>query len=634
MEKKKRIALLANRSHREGPDSQLIRFVREFEDFLLTLSIRAGLGAWWSIKKCDLLSAHDDFLPLPAGLDGGLVDVAKQVVEGELDVVIYFMDPRDPTSIYPEANAVKRECVAKGKFFLSTYASAVEWASLKSASPQRTSYYMLTISEANAIKVGRKLADQQIALIAHDGRKVEMLDFALINHKKLLEKFRTRFATGTTGGYLNGEIKREKLLTQLKEKLIGAKSQGKSEKIEKDIKVMTRIVAENPQLEIQRQASGPNGGDVQIAFRTITRECDKVIFFEDPYEARAHEPDIQLLERTCRLCGEDVVCLSDPVSANLWAEAWKSGSGDYLDQPPVTVLKALEQHFSINNHKVRVVLARTVKDAPNPTMLNVCEVAAWYITSFIECLAKKTNGAQPVRIAIPWGRVASDLIEKLREVKEEINRKIQDTKERYKMTVRRPHDPRTLVAIPMIGVLAAESPLVESNTLAARLAALYPDGKTCSIPAPAYVKQEYYNPGLLGEVSEEFKKADIVILVGGPLPQNQVYIGIRERAVVWPEIIATAHSKGAIGDVCELYLSQTGEPLSVSPYQRVGFDWVELKKIAEDQERRVILLIGGRPDYLPIARTLLKANVVSTLVTDIGFARQLLDLEVSHAKES
>src|ERR1700730_7990064 len=129
---RKRIALLTSRAHRTGPDSRLIRFVREFEP---ALAKHAACEIWTTPRVAHVISSagllrNGHLNAVRLGHDGGLVEIAAMVVAHDLDVVIYFMDPRDPTSIYPEAMAVKRECVAHEVFFLSTYMSAVEWASL------------------------------------------------------------------------------------------------------------------------------------------------------------------------------------------------------------------------------------------------------------------------------------------------------------------------------------------------------------------------------------------------------------------------------------------------------------------------------------------------------------------------
>jgi|SRR5690606_34055580 len=95
-----------------------------------------------------------------------------------------------------------------------------------------------------------------IALIAHDGKKPEMVAFVKDNYEKLSRI--NLVATGTTGGYI--------LETGL---------------------------------EVNRKLSGPNGGDAQIAAMTAEGEINGIIFFRDPLGKHPHEPDIQMLMRIC-----------------------------------------------------------------------------------------------------------------------------------------------------------------------------------------------------------------------------------------------------------------------------------------------------------------------------------------------
>lgn len=98
---------------------------------------------------------------------------------------------------------------------------------------------------------------QTIALIAHDKKKDEMLDF-VNNHKELLAKFHL-IATRTTGTLIN----------------------------------------EHYGLDVETMMSGPLGGDQQIGARVATEQVDYVIFLRDPLTSQPHEPDINALLRLC-----------------------------------------------------------------------------------------------------------------------------------------------------------------------------------------------------------------------------------------------------------------------------------------------------------------------------------------------
>ena len=98
-----------------------------------------------------------------------------------------------------------------------------------------------------------------IAMIAHDGKKADMVAFATFNREKLADYH--ILATGTTGRLLHDKVG----------------------------------------LEVEALLSGPLGGDAQIAARVAQGEVDGVVFFVDPLNAHPHDPDIQGLLRVCNV---------------------------------------------------------------------------------------------------------------------------------------------------------------------------------------------------------------------------------------------------------------------------------------------------------------------------------------------
>lgn len=98
----------------------------------------------------------------------------------------------------------------------------------------------------------------KIALIAHDGKKADMVGFVM----KRLPFFKRDdvelVATGTTGA-----------------------------------------LVENAGLRVECLNSGPLGGDAEIGTMVTRREVDAVIFFRDPLGKHPHEVDIAMLMRLC-----------------------------------------------------------------------------------------------------------------------------------------------------------------------------------------------------------------------------------------------------------------------------------------------------------------------------------------------
>jgi methylglyoxal synthase len=98
----------------------------------------------------------------------------------------------------------------------------------------------------------------EIAIIAHDGKKVDLVTF-LLKNKAILQLEKTNLiATGTTGGK-----------------------------------------AEDVGFKVTKMLSGPLGGDAQIAARVAEGKTQMVIFFKDPLSSHPHEADINMLIRVC-----------------------------------------------------------------------------------------------------------------------------------------------------------------------------------------------------------------------------------------------------------------------------------------------------------------------------------------------
>ena len=111
-----------------------------------------------------------------------------------------------------------------------------------------------------------------LALIAHDGKKAEMVAFVK-DHLEELSKANL-VATGTTGSYI-----------------------------------------QQTGLNVDLKLSGPKGGDAQIAAMAAEGSIDGIIFFRDPLGKHAHEPDIQMLMRICDLW--DVPLATNPATGAL-----------------------------------------------------------------------------------------------------------------------------------------------------------------------------------------------------------------------------------------------------------------------------------------------------------------------------
>jgi len=288
-----RLGLAANRLHHATEDAALFRWLRACEAGVRELGI--GLHAVGrthdAIAAAGMLAGYPGLKRYPYGREGGLMKLVAEVVGMEgaartLDGAIYFIDPVDPSSIFPEAIALKRQCVIHGKPFISTVATARDWIEM-----ERVHAGLAADAGADDLHA---LERQTLAMIAHDAMKPQMLAFAA-EHFDVLSRFSHRVATGTTGQRLN-EL---------------AWSRG--------------WPAGEPWVE--RYLSGPMGGDAQIADRVLEGRCQRAIFFEDPHVARQHEADIQLLERAVTTMTDEAICITSPTVAARWAAAVRKRSG-------------------------------------------------------------------------------------------------------------------------------------------------------------------------------------------------------------------------------------------------------------------------------------------------------------------
>ncbi|MDR0364619.1 MAG: methylglyoxal synthase [Bacteroidales bacterium] len=110
-----------------------------------------------------------------------------------------------------------------------------------------------------------------VALVAHDKRKFDLVEWALRNADFL--RHHHLVCTGTTGGL-----------------------------------IFKAFAEKGMDLDITCMHSGPLGGDAEIAAMVVRKEISLAVFLIDDLSAQPHEADIQMLLRQCRIHNIPIAC--------------------------------------------------------------------------------------------------------------------------------------------------------------------------------------------------------------------------------------------------------------------------------------------------------------------------------------
>ena len=143
---------------------------------------------------------------------------------------------------------------------------------------------------------------KNIALVAHDNRKKDLIEWVEWNYETLIPH--NLICTGTTG--------------KLIEKVLIKKSKNEESK-----------------LSITKLASGPLGGDQQLGAMIVEGKIDFMIFFWDPMEPHPHDVDVKALLRISVLYNIPIACNRSTadfmISSPLLKEKYERKLKDYTN---------------------------------------------------------------------------------------------------------------------------------------------------------------------------------------------------------------------------------------------------------------------------------------------------------------
>jgi methylglyoxal synthase len=142
---------------------------------------------------------------------------------------------------------------------------------------------------------------KKIALVAHDNKKRELLEWAEYN-KELLAQHEL-YGTGTTG----------------------------------------QLIEENLMFSVYKFQSGPLGGDQQIGAKITEGSLDCLVFFWDPLESQPHDPDVRALLRIAVVWNIPMACNRSSadfiISSPLMTEEYRPLLPDYIGDKVLVVVE-------------------------------------------------------------------------------------------------------------------------------------------------------------------------------------------------------------------------------------------------------------------------------------------------------
>jgi len=615
------IAVIVSPASRDGHGSALHCFLRKYGEHLRDYDIHATQGTYKVLARTGLFEAEKLKKQSP-GLAGGVVEIAHLAVAKRFQAIILLLDPTDPFAESPENLALQRACISNCIPQLMNSGDLSHWIEYE--------------ADRDLDKVAPPLdvpgSGEVVALVAHDGKKSDMLKFFSKWASFLTCKHEQLLATGTTGSLI-AELCRGTSYRELPSRF----DEGRWEKIEKDRKIFEGWEQWLQQLEGWRERwhvappsrpedqatlefrhkrdgrktslillqSGPSGGDIQIAQRILDKQCNAVLFFHDPQVSHPHDADIRLCIRTCQLPGVDVTLRRDFQSAERWAKGCTLGSRlDRASTPPPPWPTQI------------LTLPAQVPPLPegqnDPRVRELARACAGYFDELMHELLSAGVRRRPRRrvlVLVAWGTTVRWIVEELTHIAQ-----------------RGPYGAALLIS-PMIGLTGegGKWPL-EASAICHDLAGLY-GGRVLSLASPAFFGGGPSMPPGVAKIRkkiDQFLRAEdtfVVALTTLRSSKSSSTGGLKRYAEI--------DVAGSSVELSGLFLDRKGEPVSprLKPDGEPAQTLVPLEQlhaIAEagrDRDRakargEVIVVCGYSESRTDPLAVVIRAGLVNTLVTD------------------
>lgn len=381
--------------------------------------------------------------------------------------------------------------------------------------------------------------------------------------------------------------------------------------------------------------------------KVLNRECQRIVFFENPMKPHEHTEDIQLLERTGRLRGKYTICVHDHKTATRFVEHWESTA--HVANPPRHLLSfVLERLFG-----VRCVLVES-NPIEGKTWDNLREAAGWFLLSHIATLAnERKKASEKVRVSVSWGIGSSKVVAEMHHLLDRLKALQQRLQTNYGMFRDDMEDvagyadyafqtysladdryfrPGNVVVAPIQGLVGSVDEMVEANEIAHRLKELF-GGRHEPLAANALVRGDgdegrERRRKRFEEVYSHWDNTDVVLATAGPVGEE--LFKDRPETPHFRGFTAEMETLGACGDVGGLFLNRWGEPVPPKRFDPTSMSALQLKRVRA--RGGVVVVAGAQPARVDITLAALMGGWISVLITDMEFAKKIVSNMAEHIR--